>query len=782
MTKAHTPVTPPTPAPRVPRASTPQIPDGLRLDKRLYGRYMRLLEVLGRRTDIRVKTAEDNDALASGDIFLFNHFTRFETVVPPYIIFRQTGQLTRSVGHHGLFEVNDVLSRILRETGGVPNNIPRLLPFLTEEIIRGRKVVLFPEGGMIKDKHVLDGRGRYSVYSPSNGINRPHHRGAAVLALMTELAKRHILAQFEAKDTVTVDQWCKQLGMTPDALLASVRKPTLIVPGNITFYPIRTGRNLLVKAVEGLFGEAGMQALDELTIESNLIFRHTDMDIRFGAPMAALPVAHLSRDQALAEAMKHATTVDEIFALHDDGKGRAHRHAKALVDAEIDRIRGEYAFRIYRETTVNLNHLAATLVTILAERGRMEIGCGDFHKTLYTALKALQQDPRAHLHCSITRPANYAGLLDGTTKGLRGFMATCAKAKLVKRYGSVYRLSHRLQDVYEFQEIRLENPVRMHANEVAPLPYVRRALEKALDGLASTSDRDLALNLFDDQMRDYYGQRTRWGKKAPGSMISATAADTHAPYLLLPTKPAKTGVLLVHGFGTSPAELRDFGAHLHAHGHAVLGMRLPGHGTSWLDMETRSRADWLAAVRGHISILSALCERVVVIGFSTGGALALLAAAEPQPKLAGVAAVAAPVVVSDKNINYLKYAAVVHHAIRWLPGLRNVLRLYPYGTQTPDTVYKFVPVDGLNQLRLLIAELLKNLKNVTLPVLVVQGLSDKTVIAKSAAEIFTRLGSETKELKWVAGGPHNLITGNYGPTWELLRGFVSTCAKKGKKL
>ena len=34
-------------------------------------------------------------------------------------------------------------------------------------ILRGRKVVVFPEGGMIKDKRVVDDSGEYRFFSPS---------------------------------------------------------------------------------------------------------------------------------------------------------------------------------------------------------------------------------------------------------------------------------------------------------------------------------------------------------------------------------------------------------------------------------------------------------------------------------------------------------------------------------------------------------------------------------------------------------------------------------------
>ncbi|HAI32163.1 MAG TPA: hypothetical protein DCM48_22015, partial [Thalassospira sp.] len=54
------------------------------------------------------------------------------------------------------------------------------------------------------------------------------------------------------------------------------------------------------------------------------------------------------------------------------------------------------------------------------------------------------------------------------------------------------------------------------------------------------------------------------------------------PYLLLPNgqKQFACGVLLVHGFLASPAELRELGEKFAAMGHAVMGVRLAGHGTS----------------------------------------------------------------------------------------------------------------------------------------------------------------------------------------------------------
>ena len=52
------------------------------------------------------------------------------------------------------------------------------------------------------------------------------------------------------------------------------------------------------------------------------------------------------------------------------------------------------------------------------------------------------------------------------------------------------------------------------------------------------------------------------------------------------------GILLLHGFTGSPASTRPVGAWLADHGVSSVGPRLPGHGTSWQDLERTTWQDW----------------------------------------------------------------------------------------------------------------------------------------------------------------------------------------------
>ena len=81
--------------------------------------------------------------------------------------------------------------------------------------------------------------------------------------------------------------------------------------------------------------------------------------------------------------------------------------------------------------------------------------------------------------------------------------------------------------------------------------------------------------------------------------------------------------------------MRPLGDFLCARGYTVLGVRLPGHGTSMADLATRSRNEWLTALDNAWQQLAQTHSRVYGVGLSTG-ALLLLELARSRP-LAGLA-------------------------------------------------------------------------------------------------------------------------------------------------
>ena len=98
--------------------------------------------------------------------------------------------------------------------------------------------------------------------------------------------------------------------------------------------------------------------------------------------------------------------------------------------------------------------------------------------------------------------------------------------------------------------------------------------------------------------------------------------------------------LLLHGFGGTPAEMEPLVPALEALGcKAVLPM-YPGHGSTLDDFRRTAFPDWLDCAERHFASLTREHDRVLVIGFSMGGSIALSLAAKYRdlPQLAGVVA------------------------------------------------------------------------------------------------------------------------------------------------
>ena len=100
------------------------------------------------------------------------------------------------------------------------------------------------------------------------------------------------------------------------------------------------------------------------------------------------------------------------------------------------------------------------------------------------------------------------------------------------------------------------------------------------------------------------------------------------PYLLAGGSPA---ALLVHGFPGTPAELRPLADELHRAGWTARGMLLPGFGPGIHTLPRQTRADWVTAVASELAALKREHAPVLLIGFSFGGPVSILAAEQTPP-------------------------------------------------------------------------------------------------------------------------------------------------------
>src|SRR4030095_1628644 len=130
-----------------------------------------------------------------------------------------------------------------------------------------------------------------------------------------------------------------------------------------------------------------------------------------------------------------------------------------------------------------------------------------------------------------------------------------------------------------------------------------------------------------------------------------------------------------------------------------------------------------AVLRGY-SCLQACSMRQFAGGMSTGGALALYLAAQGIGPLQGVFAVGAPLKLQRR---WLRLAPVVQ-------TMRDFVRAE---RENPDANYASHPVQAWRQLLRFIAIYQEILRQVTLPVLLIQARGDPTVRPESAQQLDT---------------------------------------------
>lgn len=229
------------------------------------------------------------------------------------------------------------------------------------------------------------------------------------------------------------------------------------------------------------------------------------------------------------------------------------------------------------------------------------------------------------------------------------------------------------------------------------------------------------------------------------------------PFVLPGTRGA---ILCLHGLTGTPFEVRPLGEALAREGYAVEGPVLAGHaGTPEALIETRW-PDWFASANAALDrVLANNGGRPAgVVGFSTGGLLALRLAQQRPQNVVALGLVATPLRMKTAQVR----------GIRWLNKLPNFLVNSPLGyipkwggPDVQDTVMKgqnpglpVMPLPALNSLLDLMQTVRSDLASIKQPALVAHGQKDQTIPLEDSLEIAGSLGSEEVERLWLPRSGH----------------------------
>jgi carboxylesterase len=196
----------------------------------------------------------------------------------------------------------------------------------------------------------------------------------------------------------------------------------------------------------------------------------------------------------------------------------------------------------------------------------------------------------------------------------------------------------------------------------------------------------------------------------------------------------RVGVLLSHGFTGSPASMRPWGQHLGDLGYGVEVPLLPGHGTTWQDLNTHTFEHWYAALTEVFDRMLAEHDAVVVGGLSMGGTLALRLAADRAEDVAGVMLVNPAIATRRLDVRLLP---VLKHVVGSFPGIANDIKK----AGVEEHGYDKTPLKAIHTLIRAWRPLLADLPRVTAPVLYFRSSTDAVVDEASEPLILGSISS-----------------------------------------
>jgi carboxylesterase len=214
-------------------------------------------------------------------------------------------------------------------------------------------------------------------------------------------------------------------------------------------------------------------------------------------------------------------------------------------------------------------------------------------------------------------------------------------------------------------------------------------------------------------------------------------------------------VLLIHGFTGSAADMRPLAEALNRDGKGrnVSAILLPNHGTRMEDMLWSRWKKWVLFVSAHIRELQKSYEKVSLVGFSMGGDIALCLAA--TQKIHRVICINTPILIRNKLYFFAEILSFFRKYTYWrkpTPIEGELLLDYKTG-------YPGMPVRSIAEIRKITFAAFYRLRRIKQPILIIQGLLDRTVHPKSPYIIYDGVQSIYKELLLLENTGHSAMRG-----------------------
>lgn len=197
------------------------------------------------------------------------------------------------------------------------------------------------------------------------------------------------------------------------------------------------------------------------------------------------------------------------------------------------------------------------------------------------------------------------------------------------------------------------------------------------------------------------------------------------------------GILLVHGFTGTPASMRPWAHYFHDRGYTVSVPLIPGHGTTWHDLNHVRWQEWPEKVESELKKLRQKCSKVFICALSMGGGNSLYVIANNQELVDGLILVNPMIHIPGIQIKFV-------HLISRIQKSRASVGDDIKKPGVTEWGYDALPLKGVAQLYKYLKLARASLPSIKVPTLLFHSVDDHVLPVSNTEIIMKELGSADK--------------------------------------
>lgn len=659
-------------------------------------------------------------------IFIANHFTRIEAMLVPFALYKITNKKVGVIADDLLF--NTPAGNLLKRLGAVKKSDPFRNNIILGDLLTSSKDwLIFPEGRMVKAKDITKEDEHYCVNI--NQVCERVYTGSASFALNSQLLRKN----YFDKNIKDLKKFKRKYFL--DDCNDIKKNETKIIPINISYSKLRKGDNFLMTMAKKIFSDIGENFKEELEIESNIILNST-ITINILNPIST---NDLLMDRSYNE-------ID---------------HSK-IVDKYREELTQKFMTKVYENLTISFDHI---FILVLYLFPNDVIEKNHFKRLIYIILKDILNS-----ELFVTKEISFA-LLDLVSyeqhKAFDEIVEIARKDNILVEDEISYRINkENLMNSFTHDTIRLKNILRVLLSEILLINDVKKMVKNYVNQDIVQINKTLYTLLKDEEQKEYENDYNKYWHYS-----GIKAKDIGTPYVVEAN--SDICVIALHGFSSAPKEVEKIALYLNAANFNVYAPRIKGHGTVPEDLKTTTWQDWYDSLSRAITIASLQYKKIYLLGFSTGGLLALLSVKKMYKEFKGLICINAAL-----NLNDIRVKTLIP-AVNFWNDLVNAFDVKEYAkeyidniAQNPDINYDKHYIDSITQLSKLMAKTKKNLKKAKTPIYIIQSSDDPIVNPSSAYEIFDAIKDDNKKLEIIESSFHVIITQENEKLFKGIRDFI----------